>query len=91
VAGLPVWASKPGAGEFTGLDLKTGGASGAARRWRRRTRGIFANLASRRSEVVKAACPSDGPVKTWTILPLRGIWVVCLMEDILIIGQGVCI
>ena len=72
-AGLPVWASKPNCGSFAGLGLKTGGASGAAA-WRmRRARGVIAKLVSRRSEVVKAACPSGGPVKSWMVLPLMGI------------------
>ena len=65
---------------FTGLSLKTGGASGVAGwRWRR-TRSVIVKLASRRSKIVKAACPSGGPVKTWTVLPPRGVWVLCLME-----------
>ena len=61
LAGLPVWASKPSVGRFTGLDLKTGSASG----WRlRRVRDVIAKFALRRSEVVKATCPSSAPVKT---------------------------
>ena len=68
---LPVRASKPGGGRFAGLDLKTGDASGAAE-WRlRKARGVIAKLASRRNEVVNAACPSGGPIKNWTVLPLR--------------------
>jgi len=38
----------------------------------RRASGAIAKLASRRSEVVKAMCPSSAPTKSWTILPLRG-------------------
>ena len=60
------------AGRFTGLGLKTGGASGAAGWAVWRTRGVIAKLASRRSKVVKAACPSDAPGKSWTKTPLRG-------------------
>lgn len=41
--------------------------------------GTMVNPASRRSEVVKAPGPSDVLRKTWKVLPLRGIWVVCLM------------
>ena len=70
--GLPVWASKPGNNRFAGLGLKTGGASGAAGLLRWRARGAITKLASRRSKVVKAACPSDARVKSWTNLPLRG-------------------
>ena len=61
-----------GGGRFIGLGLKTGGASGAAA-WRlQRARGIIAKLVSRRSEVVKTACPSVAHTKKWTDLPLRG-------------------
>jgi hypothetical protein len=64
LAGLPVWASKPSVGRFTGLYLKTGSASGAAG-WRlRRVRDVIAKFALRRSEVVKETCPSSAPVKT---------------------------
>lgn len=66
-AGLPVWALKPG------------GTSGGAG-WRlRRARGIITKLASRQSEVVKVACLSGAPIKSWTVLPLEVIWVVCFM------------
>ena len=60
------------AGRFPGLGLKTGGEPGAAVASRRRARGVIAKLASRRSKVVKAACPSDARIKTWTKMPLRG-------------------
>ena len=67
-AGLPV------------LGLKTGGASSAAgwRWWR--THGVTTKLVSKRSRVVKVACSSSGQIKTWTVILLRSIWVVCLME-----------
>ena len=59
-----------GNGRFTGLDLKTGGAFGAARWLLRKARGVIAKLASRRSEVVKTPCPSDAPSGRWTKMPL---------------------
>ena len=64
LAGLPVWASKPSVGRFTGLDLKTRSASGAAGWQLRRVCDVIAKFALRRSEVVKATCPSSAPVKT---------------------------
>nr|TKW13032.1 hypothetical protein SEVIR_5G073233v2 [Setaria viridis] len=60
------------AGRFPGLSLKTRGEPGAAGASRRRARGVIAKLASRRSKVVKTACPSDARIKTWTKMPLRG-------------------
>jgi len=78
-------------GRFAGLGLKTGGTFGAAGWPSQRTRGAIAKLVSRRSEVVKAACLSGGPIKCWTVLPLSGIWLVCLMEGVLVIDQGVYI
>jgi len=72
-AGSSVRPSKPGGGRFAGLGLKTASASDVAG-WRlRRARGVIAKLAPRRSEVVKAVCPSGGPIKNLTVLPLRGI------------------
>ena len=59
-------------GRFSGLGLKTGGESGVAGAPRRRARGTIVKLASRRSEVVKVACPSDASKNTWTKMPLRG-------------------
>ena len=73
VVGLPVLASKSG-------------ASGAAKWWLRRARGVIVKLMSRRSEVVKAAYLSGASIKSCTILPLKGICVVCLIEDVLVIG-----
>ena len=65
-------------GRFSGLGLKTGGESGVAGAPRRRARGTIAKLASRRSEVVKVACPSDAPKITWTKMPLRGQLSLCI-------------
>ena len=48
---------------FLGLGLKTGGAFGAVGLARRRARGAIVKLASRRSEVVRATCPSDASIK----------------------------
>ena len=62
------WPSR----RFTGLGLKTGGESGAAGCSRWRARGVITKLASRRSEVVKAACPFDSSRKRWTNMPLSG-------------------
>ena len=54
-----------------GLTSKPG-ADLARSRSGRRACGAVAKLASRRSEVMKAACPSVARTKGWTILPLRG-------------------
>ena len=70
--GLTGLASKPGETGLTGLGLKTGGVDLARSRSGRRARGAIAKLASRRSEVVKATCPSVAPTKSWMILRLRG-------------------
>ena len=55
--------SKPGAGRFTGLGLKTGCASGAVDWQWWRARGVIVKFASRRRKVVKVARPSGGRVK----------------------------
>ena len=62
-------------GRFAGLGLKTRGTSSAAGWWLQRAHGVIVKLALRRSEVVKAMCPSKsgGLVKTWIVLPLRVI------------------
>jgi len=52
-----------GGDKFAGLGLKIGDVSGVVERRLQRTRGIIAKFASRRSKVVKAACPSSGPDK----------------------------
>lgn len=77
-----VWVVGPQnhhARRLPGLGRKTWGVSCVAgwRRWR--TRGIITKVASRRSYVMKVACPSTSSIKGWTILPLEGIWVVCVM------------
>ena len=66
-------------GRFADLGLKTGGQPDAAETSRRRARGIIAKFESRRIKVVKVACLSDERIKSWTTLPLGGIWDVCLM------------
>ena len=53
-------------------------AAGSFGRMKIRTAcGAIAELASRRSEVEKVACPSDASTKIWTILPLRGMYPSC--------------
>ena len=57
--------------DLIGLASKSG-ADLARSRSGRRAHGAIAKLASRRSEVVKAACPSGVSIKNWTNLSLRG-------------------
>ena len=72
-------------GVFGGLGLKT--IDGGIDRFRpknrgvadRQTRGGISKLASRRSKVEKALGLLDRREKTWTVLPIEGIWVVCFM------------
>ena len=78
-------------GRFAGLGLKTRGTSSAAGWWLQRARGVIVKLASRRNEFVKAACLLEALRKSWTVLFLRGIWVVCLMDGVLIFSQCVYI
>ena len=54
----------------------------------RRACCAIAELASRRRKILKIGRPSDALRKTWMVLPLRGIWVVCLMEWYFGHGQG---
>ena len=90
-----------GGGRFIGLDLKTGqmqicrfrpqinrGASGEVGWQLRRACGVIVKLASRRNEFVKAACLLEALRKNWTVLLLRGIWVVCLMDGVYIERVG---
>jgi hypothetical protein len=49
-----------------------------------RIRGGISKLASRRSEVEKAPGPLDRQRKTWTDLPLAGIWDEYLCEGVFI-------
>lgn len=44
-----------------------------------RTRGTIAKVASRQNEVAKVPGFSYALKKSWTVLPLRGIWAVCFM------------
>ena len=80
-----------GGGRFAGLGLEIGrkqvyqfgpqnrGVSDVAGwRWWRPC-GVAAKVASRQSKVMKVVCLSSGPVKTWTVLPLRSIRVACFM------------
>ena len=60
-----------GGGRFIGLDDKIRGASSAAEWQLWKARGIIVKLASRRNEVIKAACMSGAPTKRWKVLSLR--------------------
>ena len=60
------------AGRFPGLGLKTGGEPGVAGASRRRARGAFVEISSRRRKVPEAACPSVACEESWSHLPLRG-------------------
>ena len=64
------------ASRFPCLGLKTRGTSGTGGLWRQRTHDAIAKLLSRRSKVVKEACPFDASTKSWTVLPLRACIVV---------------
>jgi hypothetical protein len=58
-AGLPVWTPKPEARPVAGWPS-------------RRALGRIAKLASRRSKIMKTACPFDASAMSRTKIPLRG-------------------
>ena len=74
-----VWPQNHPGGRFPGLGLKTGGGLVRPCDWcgqvvpDRRTRGAITKLASRLSEVVKGARPSDASPKSWSKMPLGGL------------------
>ena len=80
IGGLTGLTSKPGSqsrraaacDRFDRFGPQNRGADLVRPRSGRRASGAITKLASRRSEVVKAMCPSSAPTKSWTILPLRG-------------------